>query len=267
MKPLSVGDVVSAGLRIYRDNFKKYYKLALISYLWIFVPVYGWAKYSAIMGTIARLAFKEVAEQPESVRDAKRYTEPRKWYFFVTGLLVSLIFSGFEFPLAIALLIFLAIAGFISEQLSGVLGTLLIVILGIATLLIAIFAIVWLVSKLFLVELPLAVEENANAASTIGRSWQLTKGSVGRIQLIIFLVFLISMPIGIVTILMSAILLSILSLAIKNVSAIATISVFVYIAFLFASSVFMLPIWQSVKAVIYYDLRLRREGMGISLRK
>lgn len=33
MKPLGVGNVVSAGLRIYRDNFKKYYRLAFIAYL------------------------------------------------------------------------------------------------------------------------------------------------------------------------------------------------------------------------------------------
>ena len=33
MKPLSVGNVISAGLRIYRDNFKNYYRLALIGSL------------------------------------------------------------------------------------------------------------------------------------------------------------------------------------------------------------------------------------------
>jgi hypothetical protein len=29
----------------------------------------------------------------------------------------------------------------------------------------------------------------------------------------------------------------------------------------------MIPFWQSIKAVVYYDLRVRREGMGMNLRK
>ena len=39
MKPLSVGNVVSAGLRIYRDNFKKYFWLAFVGYLWFYIPI------------------------------------------------------------------------------------------------------------------------------------------------------------------------------------------------------------------------------------
>ena len=267
MKPLSVGNVVSAGLRIYRDNFKKYYKLALISYLWIFVPIYGWAKYAGIMGIIARLAFKEIAEQPETVRDAQRYIEPRKWYFFATGLLVSAIFSGAIISYFIISGIFLAIAGLVRSQASEAVGSILIIILTLVAILGLIFGFIWLVSKLFLVDLPLAVEDNANAVSTIARSWQLTKGSVGRIQLIVFLVFLISTPIGIATNIASIILQVIISVVAEQAPVVAAIGGLVYVIFLFASSALILPIWQSVKAVIYYDLRLRREGMGINLRK
>jgi hypothetical protein len=28
----------------------------------------------------------------------------------------------------------------------------------------------------------------------------------------------------------------------------------------------VMPFWQSIKAVIYYDLRSRREGLGLQLR-
>ena len=81
MKPLTVGNVVSAGLRIYRDRFFDYYKLAFIGSLWVLVPVYGWAKYSAMMGLISRLAFGEVTEKPEPIRDAQRFIKPRMWSF------------------------------------------------------------------------------------------------------------------------------------------------------------------------------------------
>ncbi len=35
----------------------------------------------------------------------------------------------------------------------------------------------------------------------------------------------------------------------------------------FGLFIFLLPFWQTIKAVIYYDLRTRREGMGLELRK
>ena len=89
---LSVGNVVSAGLRIYRDNFKVYYLEALKSYLWIFVPVYGWAKFAAIQAIISRLAFFEVRETPESLADARRQVMPKMWILLVTGILIGLIF-------------------------------------------------------------------------------------------------------------------------------------------------------------------------------
>ena len=268
MKPLSVGDVVSAGLRIYRDNFKKYFKLALIGYLWIFVPIYGWAKFSAMMGVIARLAFKEVSEEPESVRDAQRYVNPRKWNFFVAGLLVSLIISGACIPYLMMFGIFFTIIGMMFSGASpGVVGIILNAVLVIAAILVFVFGMIWLISKLFLVELPLAIEDNANASSTIGRSWQLTKGSVGRIQLIVFLVFLICIPISLVSNIVGVILQFTIGAAMENLPGLALLGGLFYLAFIFACAALLIPIWQSVKAVIYYDLRMRREGMGINLRK
>ena len=32
-----------------------------------------------------------------------------------------------------------------------------------------------------------------------------------------------------------------------------------------AGGALLLPFWQAIKAVIYYDLRVRREGFGIEL--
>ena len=92
MTPLSVGNVVSAALRIYRDRFKLYFSLALTAYLWVLIPIYGWARCYAIFGTISRLAFQELIERPESVDDARRHVIPRMWNFMLAGILVFLIF-------------------------------------------------------------------------------------------------------------------------------------------------------------------------------
>ena len=266
MKPLSVGNVVSAGLRIYRDNFKKYFKLAFIGYLWIFVPIYGWAKYSAMMGTIARLAYGEAAEQPETVRDARRRTNSRKWSFLGAGILVSLVIFGAMIPLAIGVSLLGALAGFafdLNSAIGGILGALVVLV----AILAFVFGLIWLISRLFLVELPLAVEERVTASSTIGRSWNLTKGSVGRIQLVVLLGFLISIPILFVTNVASFILQMIIGTGLEQAPGLAALGSLLYIALALAGGALMIPFWQSIKAMVYYDLRIRREGMGMNLRK
>lgn len=270
MKPLGVGNVVSAGLRIYRDNFKKYYRLAFIAYLWVLVPIYGWAKYSAMMGLISRLAYGEIAERPETVRDAQRHIKAKTWGFFVAGLLAGLIFFG-------AILAYIIIFGIISTLLGVFLSqgsdrvlAIVSIILSLASLLLFIFTVVWIISRLLLVELPLAVEEGVNATGTIGRSWELTKGSVGRIQLVVFVAFLITIPIAIVINILSVILQLAIGVGFESSSSSGTwgiLAMVLYIVFVLAASALMVPFWQAIKAVIYYDLRVRREGMGIDLKK
>lgn len=264
MKPLSVGNIVSAGLRIYRDNFKKYFKLAFIGYLWIFVPVYGWAKYSAAMGLIARLAYREVTEQPETIKDAQRHTKSKMWDFLVAGLLVSMVIFGAIIPFSIVLGILAAIVGNVFNSQTGVT---IIVIGSIIAFLLLIFGIVWLISRLFLVELPLAVEENVTAISTISRSWDLTKGSVGRVQLVVFIGFLISIPILLITNVVSIFLQIGIGAGLSNYPGFAAIGGILYLLTILAGGALMIPFWQAIKAVIYCDLRMRREGMGIDLRK
>lgn len=266
MKSLSVGNIVSAGLRIYRDNFKKYFKSAFLGYLWIFVPVYGWAKYSAMMGMIARLAYQEVAEQPETITEAQRHVKPRMWDFLVAGIFVGLIIFVAIIPFSIIVGIVGALAAFVFDQGSAI-GIVAGVLLIIFAVLLFILGLLWLVSRLFLVELPLAVEENITATSTISRSWDLTKGSVGRIQLVVFIGFLISVPILLVTNIVSFIFQIIIGAGLENAPSLAAIGGILYILLAFAGGALMIPFWQSIKAVVYYDLRIRREGMGMNLRK
>ncbi|MEO1005393.1 MAG: DUF975 domain-containing protein, partial [Cyanobacteria bacterium J06638_38] len=226
--------------------------------------VYGWAKYSAMMGLIARLAYGEVAEQPEAVKDAQRYVKPKMWDFLVTGIMVSLIIFGAIIPFSIVFGILGAVMGAVfGSEAGAIIG----VLLGIAALLIFIFGFIWLISRLFLVELPLAIEENTTATSTISRSWSLTKGSVGRIQLIVFIAFLISLPIILVTNIVSFIFQGIVAVGLENVPGLASVGFILSLVIAIASGSFMIPFWQSIKSVIYHDLRVRREGIGLDLNK
>ena len=301
MEPLSVGNIVSAGLRIYRDNFAKYFKIAFIGYLWIFAPIvilaialaaigtvfvgqnsysvglivlvlvaaivalfYASAKFAAMSGLIARLAYGEVAEQPETVAEAQRHVRPKMWSFLFAGILSSLIFFAAAIGYSIVLGIVTFLAGSIAGQNSG-----LVIAIAVIASLVFIIGGIWLISRLFLIELSLAVENSITAGGSISRSWELTKGAVGKIQLVVLVSFLISIPIFLAMQIISAIAQMAIAAALSNSPPALLIGGFyiLYIAFSLSGGAFMIPFWQSIKAVIYYDLRVRREGMGMSLRK
>ncbi len=269
MKPLTVGNVVSAGFRIYRNRFLEYFRIAFIGYLWVLVPIYGWAKFAAMNGLIARLAFGEVTENPETEKEARRYIKPRMWQFLGAGILFWLIlFFGFLFCSFV-----LGFVGFIVGVIIGLdennvdpsnfafLGLFFII-----SIILLIIAMIWLISRYLVVELPLAIEDGINAGAALGRSWNLTKGSVIRLPIIVFVAFLISLPISLIIQIASTILqLVVGSLASNSNELISFFLTLMILAVGLAGGALLLPFWQAIKAVIYYDLRVRREGFGIEL--
>jgi hypothetical protein len=269
--PLSVGKVVSASLRIYHDHFKSYFGLAFVANLWLLVPIYGWAKYSAISALISRLAFGEVREKPETITDARREVNPRMWRFLWAGILTSLIFFGASLVGGIAMAILAWGAGAIFGQNSPIVAVLLVVVAVIAFLIICIR----IISRLLIVELPLAMENNIGASSAIGRSWELTKGSVGRIQWIVFVGILVSLPRSIIVMqILAMIVLGVFTAAVGGVES----SIFNLVhydldrylqilPFSLGSGALVTPLLQAMKAIIYYDLRSRKEGLGLQIRQ
>ncbi len=261
--PLSVGNVVSASLRIYRDHFKSYFGLAFVGYLWLLVPIYGWAKYSAIAALISRLAFGEVSEHPETINDARREVDPRMWSFLGAGILTSLILGGVYLAGAIAIGILGGGAFAIFGQSGSIISILLIVVAVIA------FFIIYIriVSRLLIVELPLAIENNLTASSAISRSWELTKGSVGRIQWIVFVGILVSIPVTTVVQIVMAIAQSVLGAVLDPESSAFSLAYVILIVIMsLISGALVAPFWQAMKAIIYYDLRSRKEGLGLQIR-
>ncbi|MEG3876742.1 DUF975 domain-containing protein [Microcoleus sp. herbarium7] len=261
--PLSVGNVVSASLRIYRDRFKSYFGLAFVANLWLLVPIYGWAKYSGILGLISRLAFGEVSENPETVSDARREVNPRMWSFLGAGILTFLIYLGVSFAGGIAIFFVGFGARAIFGQDGAIIAGLLIVVAVIAFLIIYIR----IISRLLIVEVPLAVENNLTASSAIRRSWELTNGSVGRIQWIVFVGILVSLPLTIFVQILSTIVQLVLSAVLGAESGIFYLVYYLMIVLLsLGSGALVAPFWQAMKAIIYYDLRSRKEGLGLQIR-
>ena len=269
MKPLSVGNVVSTGMRIYRDNFKNYYRLALIGSLWSWIPIYGWAKFYALQGLISRLAYDELVEQPESNRDAQRYVNGRMWSFLGAVLLVSLRFILAYFLGAIAIALVVGIlATLIRVALAPILGDTVVAVVSIIIMLIALVLFFGYLIRLYasfsVTELSLATEEDVNASQAIKRSRELTKGSANNLMLIFLISSLVSIPLwGLVF------TVQILPALVQNSKWVSNTTLFSIFQFAFntITAALIVPFWQSIKAVIYYDLRVRREGMGIDLRK
>ena len=277
--PLSVGNVVSASLRIYRDHFKSYFGLALVGSLWSLVPIYGWAKYSAILGLISRLAFGEVREKPETVSDARREVNPRMWSFLRAAILTFLIYIGVYVGVTVAVTIAMIIVVFVAATIStAILGraaaaaiwqNYVVVAALVAVTVIAVLIIyIRIISRFLIVELPLAIENNiVGARSAIGRSRELTKGSVGRIQWIIFVGILVSLPITIVVQILAMSVQTVLRAVLEPESGIFYLVYYLLILPLsFGSGAVVTPFWQAMKAIIYYDLRSRKEGLGLQIR-
>ena len=227
------------------------------------VPIYGWAKYSAISALISRLTFGEVREKPETVSDARREVNPRMWSFFGAGILTVLIYIGVSLVGGIAMAILAGGAGAIFGQNYVIIAALLVVAV-IAFLIIYIR----IISRLLIVELPLAIENNIGASSAIARSWELTKGSVGRIQWIVFVGILVSLPFAIIVQILATIIQLFLSRVLGTESGIYyLVSYLLILPVSFGSSALQTPFWQAMKAIIYYDLRSRKEGLGLQMGK
>ncbi len=276
IRPLNVGNIVSAGMGLYRSHLKPYLWLSLRAHLWSLVPIYGWAKFQMLSAAIARHAFHELINEPESIATSETEVRPHMWLFFALQLLVLLLLFGIN--IALSVLQFLAISlpisllfGTLGDSSQGWLYLIQIVIN-------VVFYIVylWFWSHIFLPEMPLAIDKETDIVNNIGRSWQLTRGLATRVLLVISIAGIITIPLYILAIL-PAIVVVVLAFPVAGFAGQSAINtpvlvLMLMLAFLAAIALFLvvgtlvLPLWQAIKAIIYYDLQSRKEGLGLQLR-
>lgn len=275
IQPLNIANVISAGMRLYRSHLKKYFLIALKAYVWLLVPIYGWVKFYALSALISRLSFGELVNQPESVSSGQRFVNSRLWEFFVNMILMVAIglCIGLVFGLIGGLLI-----GILAVLLGGLQDITNIIIYSSIVLVFVIITftgtLLWIGIRFYLVDVSLAIEDDVNGSSTIRRSWELTKGNIGRILLISLIGFLITIPIQFIIQIITTIIGLIIGLIFtplpKEGDPIFSTIFFLYYGLSFGlnfvGGALILPFVQTVKAVVYYDLRSRHEGLGLQLR-
>jgi len=267
-QPISPGNVITIAIAVYRANLKTYFRLALIAHLWLFIPIYGWGKYVAISGLISRLAFGELIHLPENVEDANRKLNQRVWSFFWAATLSTFfVFCGFLlilFGSFILLSAFFSFSGVIAVFLSRnttamITLTIIAVVLYIAWLVGYVLGIGWYYSRWMIAEIPLAIEDGISGKQSVDRSWELTKSSFRQIQGILLVWVLVSFPL---TIWVSNIMQIVLRTT-RSSPNLEKPGDIIYILLAIAMSIFLLPFWQAVKTVLYYDLRSRKEGLDL----
>lgn len=268
MRPLSIGNVVSAGMRLYSSHLKSYLGLSLKAVLWSMIPIYGWAKACTINAQIGRLAFSELVEQPESVKTAEDRVSGRMWSFLGTQIVVSLILFATNFGLSIVGGLITFIPALLLRNASSDAGFGLLALIRVVVNIVTFAAYIWVYSRLMIPELPLAIESNIDVGTSISRSWNLTKGSVLRIQGVVLVASLITMPIFIFVLIPIMLFVPIIakSSSLDTVGGLLVLVLLSIFIIVLLAILLTMPFWQAIKAVIYYDLRSRREGLGLKLR-
>ena len=278
--PLSIGYVIHATLRLYRDNFLVYFKLIIRAFLWLIPPltpfvliitpllllfvltpliplwiVFGFyciARFYKNCALVSRIAYRSLINRPETLEEIA-YKVSELWIFLWVNLLINVIFAivqPFDNGITDAL-----------KQATIDKGTFVDIAINIL-LLIQTFLYFWLMARFYLCDVILAVE-STTGINAINRSWQLTKGFSIKILLVILVSFLVILTAYLIAgipfflILVSMYKLELVpTLLLDNAwnPMLLTLSLVALVLIWFLS----IPYWQILKAVIYYDLHSRR---------
>ncbi len=276
------GHVFSAALRLYRSHLKSYLFISLIANLWLILPFaliipagiiirsnfsfgrnlplfwliaallgvllffYSLGKYWVNAAVLSKLAFCELVNQPETVSAARIQVAPHLWGFIFANILLVLIFTIICI-LCIVLVCILAIttSGSSVSKLGYFFGVLIIIQSLEPSLKLFSLISAWLCTRLFIFELPLAIESHHNFFSTITRSWVLTQGNSREVFSILFLMGLITLPLEFM----------VFKALEYSFSANLTTFICLLLSLPLLVKVITLPLWQAIKGAVYYDLR------------
>lgn len=253
LRPLSVGEMLDAGIRLFRHRFGTLVACVLVPV----VPL-------TILGTIITASTDDTAYDVNA--PANESSEA------VAGFLVSIGVQSLGAALAVAACFKAISAAYLGERAGAgeslgllarrliplVIAWVIVVLISLAGLFLLLLPGIWLSVKLCMSFSAIAFER-AGPFASIGRSWRLTRGNWWRVFGTLVVVFLIAF---VVNFALTAVL-GIVAAGADNLSELA----FALLATLITLLTYVLtyPLWASVLTVIYYDLRVRNEGFDLQL--
>jgi hypothetical protein len=288
---LSVGNVINAAVSLYKTNFRDFFFLALRSVGWLILAIVGlipvvligfavnnvgvtvlaavaWlglfifclAKSMTSRGVVSRMAYQQLINQTETLASASGQLANSHWKFLSLALWLWLFLTGVVILSYLALLALGGIGVAVGMNIQNILGYLLAAIFVIAGIVAFFWIFLRFYSSWFVAELPIAVERCVSGLDAIGRSRQLSAPFSSRILMIILVAFLIVIPINIIS--------SIPAIAVigqEPTSPIYLIGQVLNVALSLLLELFLMPFWQVVKSVVYFDLRSRLEGSDLRM--
>lgn len=278
-RALTIGNIITAALRLYLKQPRRYLVNSLVAHLWLLVPIYGWLKFAAASGRIARLFWLQIGDRTESKAECDLVIKSNFIKFWFIHLLVYFLFVVITVIAYISLVIafvpiYLALNQTgqvylinLTESLQSGNTPLLNMILG--GFLIGFFAFFNTIfyARVFLSELPLAVKPQTRMRQAVRQSWQLTTHYIRRVAAIIWLTWLLTVPLALfLGFLLRYLVIPFVTL-IAGYASIESVIFLVPLVMLVIQSLLTLPFWQAVKALTYYDLRNRKEGIGLMLQE
>ncbi|YCO47932.1 RDD family protein [Thermosynechococcus sp. FA-CM-4201] len=294
---LSSGNVVTIALELYRHQGNRYFLLSLFAHAWFFLlsiaavlivavalivggilagamdnvapflwlagmsvlvalPFYlfGWTRLMASGALLSRRIYAVLTALEESESTARSFIFPKMLNYLLATLIVGVILLLVYVVLgAIGYLIYLVaspLVQFLDQTIqtqparSLVFLTFLLSIL--LLVLLALLVISYFMARLSLVDVVLALEPDCTPLKSVRRSWQLTQGQAWHTLTVFFVASLATIP------------ANLLGSIINSVVIIPVAGLFV--------AVLLLPLWQGIKAVLYWDLRVRNEGAAFQVR-
>jgi Membrane domain of glycerophosphoryl diester phosphodiesterase len=254
LRPLSVGEMLDAGFRLFRARFT-----TLI--LCVLVPV--------VPLTIVAAAVQASVDPNAFDLDATTTTDSG------TALAGSLVGSLIQFAaaaLAIAACFKAISAAYLGERAGAgeslryalgrvlplIVAYLVILIIVVVGLVALIIPGIWLAVKLAMV-FPVVVFERKGPFGAIGRSWTLTRENWWRTFGALAVIFLITFVMQLV---LAGLVAGILG-ASESVSELTAAIVLTLVNLITLALTY--PLWASVTSVVYYDLRVRNEAFDLHL--
>jgi hypothetical protein len=253
LRPLSVGEILDAGFRLFRHRFGTLVLCILVP----IVPLYILG--TIIVGSTDPTAF-DVNAPVDNSGDA------------VAGRGIDQLLSSVAAALAVAACFKAISAAYLGERAGAgdslryaagrflplIVAYIVVVILLIPAFIALIIPGIWLAVKLSMV-FPAVVCEKAGPFRAIGRSWNLTKDNWWRVFGTLVVVFLL---LFVITLALGGVLGAVL-LGSDSISEVAFAVLTTLIGLLIAAITY--PLWASVVTVLYYDLRVRNEGFDLQL--
>lgn len=293
---LTMGNIVTIGFQVFRLNFNDHFVRSLLSHLWLWLAMVGailifaivlgislgfggtlgysstvvsivgsllgtafalplvlftGARMAAVSGLMTRMGFNTLRKRVEPNELYRQGILRRLWTYllaWVVYYLIVLIVYGWFFGVGFYLFVLLSPswqafeAQITNSQLRGtfvLVSVALALIYGLGGMLVGYY----ISARLWFFDAVLAIEDSKSALESLVRSWKLTRGKGWSILTIMFAAGLITLPI--------------LLLA-------TTINIFVPIVSLL-TGVIMLPLWQAVKAVNFYELAATKTGLLFDL--